>query len=153
MCVRALCVCVCVCVCVCERARNEGVYFDSDLVPLQRMTHLFNDGRAFLGQQPFGWAGNGVIGAPSESPFISRWLQQYVNFNDARRGFWGAYIPTVISWAYPEEVLLVGPRAFYWPFQTVGLTATLFSCRFDLLTAGNLVAHFYGGSFQVCVCM
>jgi len=129
------------------------VYFDSDLIPLQPMTDLFDDGRAFLGQQPFGWAGNGVIGAQSESPFISRWLQQYVNFNDARRGFWGAYLPTMISWAYPEEVQLLGPEAFYWPFQTVGLTATMFSNRFDLLAAGNRVAHFYGGSFQVCVCV
>ena len=75
-------------------------------------------------------------------------LQHYTSFDDARRGFWGAYVPTAISWAYPEEAVLLAPHAFYWPFQTVGLTTTIFSTHFDLLMAGNLVAHFYGGSFQ-----
>ena len=129
--------------------RFGGAYFDSDLIPLDPMTDLLASGRAFIGAQPFGWAGNGVIGAPREAPFIARWLQQFVGFDDARRGFFGAYLPTILSWAYPEEAELLGPGAFYWPFQTVGLTITVFTARFDFLAAGNRVAHFYGGSFQV----
>ena len=128
--------------------RFGGIYFDSDLVPLQNMDALRDDGRAFLGQQPFGWAGNGVIGAPPESALITRWLQHYHTFQDARRGFWGAYIPTVLAWAFPEEAQLLGPAAFYWPFKTIGVSATVFSRQYDLGVAGNLVAHFYGNSFQ-----
>ena len=87
-------------------ARFGGVYLDSDLLVLAglaaRIAAVPPCG-ALLGAQPFGWAGNGVIAAAPGAGLVARWLQTYETFSDDRRGFWGAMVPTMLAWAYPEQ--------------------------------------------------
>jgi hypothetical protein len=94
-------------------ARFGGVYLDSDLLVLgglaPRLSAVPPCG-ALLGAQPFGWAGNGVIAAAPGAGLVARWLQTYETFSDSRRGFWGAMVPTMLAWAYPQQVLHPPPR-------------------------------------------
>ena len=87
-------------------AKFGGVYLDSDLLVLHGLAprlRTIPPCGALLGSQPFGWAGNGVIAAAAGAGLVARWLQTYETFSDDRRGFWGAMIPTMLAWAYPEQ--------------------------------------------------
>jgi len=64
---------------------------------------------------------------------------QYETFKDARRGFWGAYMPTVLSWAYPTEALLLGITCVHYVYCLLCIQIHL--CTAEALLLDNIHIH------------
>ncbi|POW12909.1 hypothetical protein PSTT_04191 [Puccinia striiformis] len=58
---------------------------------------------------------NAIILSRPYSSFISRWLSSYKTFNHLRWADHSSVIPWTLAQAHPNEVTVLGPRAFFYP--------------------------------------
>lgn len=108
-----------------------GIYLDLDVFVVRNFDSLLNLD-VVLGQEarprptfsrrpgsesvdePVGLC-NAVILAKPFSPFITRWLSSYRNFNHHRWADHSSVIPWALAQAHPDELTVLGPRAFFYP--------------------------------------
>ncbi|KAI7936070.1 hypothetical protein MJO29_015373 [Puccinia striiformis f. sp. tritici] len=112
-----------------------GIYLDLDVFIVRNFDSLLNQ-EVVLGQEarptakykrrpgssssisengePVGLC-NAIILSRPYSSFISRWLSSYKTFNHLRWADHSSVIPWTLAQAHPNEVTVLGPRAFFYP--------------------------------------
>lgn len=108
-----------------------GIYLDLDVFVVRNFDSLLNLD-VVLGQEarprptfsrrpgsesvdePVGLC-NAIILAKPFAPFITRWLSSYRNFNHHRWADHSSVIPWALAQAHPDELTVLGPRAFFYP--------------------------------------
>lgn len=104
--------------------RNGGIYLDADVL-VQRSFDDLLDHSAVLGREgekgEYGMA-NAVILAEPRAPFLERWLGEYTSFrSEGRDRYWAEHsveLPARLAAQHPDEITVLGPRAFFWPLWT-----------------------------------
>jgi hypothetical protein len=105
-----------------------GIYLDCDVLVHRDFDGLL-DNSVVLGQEgenrTLGLC-NAVILAEPGAPFLKRWYLEYKSFRSKGHDqFWGEHSverPLRLAKAYGEEVMILGPRAFFWPtWEEAGL--------------------------------
>jgi hypothetical protein len=98
-----------------------GIYLDCDVFVHRGFDDLLENS-VVLGQEgdaEFVGLCNAVILAEPNAPFLTRWYSQYKNFRSGGGDpFWNEHsvkLPRQLAAAHPEEVTVLGPRAFFWP--------------------------------------
>ncbi|HEY1877239.1 MAG TPA: glycosyltransferase [Rhizomicrobium sp.] len=101
-----------------------GIYLDADVL-VQRCFDDLLDNSTVLGLE--GQVGNiglanAVILAEPNAAFLRRWLDEYRSFrSQGRDRHWNEHsvqLPARLAIAYPEEITVLPPTAFYWPLWT-----------------------------------
>ncbi|EFP80669.2 uncharacterized protein PGTG_06625 [Puccinia graminis f. sp. tritici CRL 75-36-700-3] len=108
-----------------------GIYLDLDVFVVRNFDSLLNL-EVVLGQEarprptfsrrpgsesvdePVGLC-NAIILAKPFAPFITRWLSSYRSFNHHRWADHSSVIPWALAQAHPDELTVLGPRAFFYP--------------------------------------
>jgi len=108
-----------------------GIYLDLDVFVVRNFDSLLNLD-VVLGQEarprptfsrrpgsesvdePVGLC-NAIILAKPFAPFITRWLSSYRSFNHHRWADHSSVIPWALAQAHPDELTVLGPRAFFYP--------------------------------------
>jgi hypothetical protein len=98
-----------------------GIYLDCDVFVHRDFDDLLANS-VVLGQEgDIASVGlcNAVILAEPNAPFLTRWYSQYKTFRSGGYdSFWNEHsvkLPRQLAAAHPEELTIVGPRAFFWP--------------------------------------
>jgi Glycosyltransferase sugar-binding region containing DXD motif len=102
--------------------KHGGIYLDADILVQRSFDDLLNH-QTVLGQEGCnGQSGlaNAVILAEPRSPFLCRWLEEYRSFRGGPFGseFWKTHsvlLPKKLARAYPSEITILPPTAFFWP--------------------------------------
>ena len=103
---------------------DGGIYLDADVL-VQRSFDDLLEHSTVLGREgeagEFGVA-NAVILAEPNAPFLRRWLDEYRSFrSQGRDRYWSEHsvqLPARLAKAYPDEITVLPPTAFYWPLWT-----------------------------------
>ena len=103
---------------------DGGIYLDADVL-VQRSFDDLLEHSTVLGREgeagEFGVA-NAVILAEPNAPFLRRWLDEYRSFrSQGRDRYWSEHsvqLPAQLAKAYPDEITVLPPTAFYWPLWT-----------------------------------
>lgn len=104
--------------------QHGGVFMDLDVLTLRALTPLLDTGRPVVGMEDAVAICPAVIITPPNAPFISRWIDGYnpatsewSGFRSAGRDqYWGELstrYPIHLATAYPTEVMVLPPSAFY----------------------------------------
>jgi Methyltransferase domain len=98
-----------------------GIYLDCDVLVHGNFDDLLNSS-VVLGLEGEGDAlglCNAVILAEPGASLLTRWYSEYKNFRSKGHDrFWCEHsieIPLKLARAYPEELTMLGPKAFFWP--------------------------------------
>lgn len=100
--------------------KHGGIYLDADVL-VQRSFDDLLDHRTVLGQegQDAHWGlANAVILAEPRSPFLCRWLEEYRSFRGEVWNEHSVQLPLKLARAYPSEITVLPPTAFFWPLWT-----------------------------------
>ena len=99
---------------------HGGIYLDADVV-VQRSFDDLLDNSAVLGREGFDDAdpkmANAIILAEPNAPFLLRWFDEYRTFR-GDEGYWNEHsvvIPARLAAAFPDEITVLPPTAFFWP--------------------------------------
>lgn len=103
-----------------------GIYLDADVLVQKSFAPLLNESTV-LGREgddegeQYGMA-NAVILAEPHAPFLERWFAEYHWFRSKGRDeYWSEHsvqLPSKLAKEHPDEITVLGPRAFFWPLWT-----------------------------------
>jgi SAM-dependent methyltransferase len=101
-----------------------GIYMDADVFVHRSFDDLLKNSTV-LGQEGEGaehGMANAVILAEPNAPFLRRWLAEYRSFrSNGRDEYWNEHsvqLPVRLAKAYPDEITVLSPKAFFWPLWT-----------------------------------
>jgi hypothetical protein len=100
-----------------------GAYLDIDTITMRSFSDLENHpfvmGVQAEAEDAGGGLCNAVMFSARNSSFVRRWLENYCSFNSKGRDkYWDFHsvkLPAILSYDYPEEVMIVGYDRFFWP--------------------------------------
>jgi hypothetical protein len=125
---------------------HGGIYLDCDVLVIKSFDPLLGE-NCVLGREGDAESGgicNAVILAQQEAPFLKRWLETYKSFRSKGRDeFWNEHsvgIPKQLAAMFPEELTLLGHKAFYWPMWTADHLKWMFASTRDI-DAKDVFAH------------
>lgn len=100
---------------------HGGIYLDFDVFIVRDFTNLLNED-VVLGQEQSPSSSSDILGVCNAiilskpfSPFVSRWLSSYKSFDKTRWADHSASVPWLLAQKFPNEVTILGPRAFFYP--------------------------------------
>ncbi len=98
-----------------------GIYLDVDVMVHRDFDDLLGNsvvlGREGEGAKAVGLC-NAVILAEREAPFIDKWYENYRDFSPKHWSLHSVGRPLKLSREFPDELTILGPRAFFWPLWT-----------------------------------
>ncbi|KAH9811042.1 hypothetical protein DFH28DRAFT_1033234 [Melampsora americana] len=125
-----------------------GIYLDFDVFIVRDFTSLLNE-EVVLGQEQSPSSSTEILGICNAiilsrpfSPFISRWLSSYKSFDKTRWADHSALIPWLLAQKFPNEVTILGPKAFFYPlWHENDLWKVHRSLDWDFDKSGQLAYH------------
>jgi hypothetical protein len=128
-----------------------GIYLDCDVFVHRGFDDLLENS-VVLGQEgdtELVGLCNAVILAEPNAPFLTRWYSQYKNFRSGRGDqFWNEHsvkLPRQLAAAHPEELTILGPRAFFWPHWDDEGLRKLFASTDPIPSSGVYANHLWEG--------
>lgn len=98
--------------------KEGGIYLDVDAFVHRDFDDLLGHSTV-LGQEGEGSGAlglcNAIMLAEKEAPFIQRWYESYRDFDGSRWSEHSVERPLRLAQEHPDEVTVLGPRAFFWP--------------------------------------
>jgi glycosyltransferase involved in cell wall biosynthesis len=94
-----------------------GIYLDIDVVSLRPFSHLLLHDTVMGKEGENGRIGlcNAVIMSRKNSSFLTRWRNEYKNFNGSQWNFHSVILPSRLAQQFPEEIHVLGHTSFFWP--------------------------------------
>ncbi|EGG01515.1 uncharacterized protein MELLADRAFT_78967 [Melampsora larici-populina 98AG31] len=112
---------------------HGGIYLDFDVLGQEQSPSSSSE---ILG------VCNAIILSKPFSPFISRWLSSYKSFDKTRWADHSASVPWLLAQKFPNEVTILGPRAFFYPlWHEDDLWKVHRSLDWDFDKSGQLAYH------------
>jgi Methyltransferase domain/Glycosyltransferase sugar-binding region containing DXD motif len=126
-----------------------GIYLDCDVFVHRGFDDLLENS-VVLGQEgdtELVGLCNAVILAEPNAPFLTRWYSKYKNFRSGGADpFWNehsAKLPRQLAAAHPEELTILGPRAFFWPHWDHEGLRRLFASSNPIPSSGVYANHLW----------
>ncbi|CAG8694437.1 20098_t:CDS:1, partial [Cetraspora pellucida] len=93
---------------------SGGIYFDLDIIALQPFDDLLYDDFTMGIEREAGLCDAIIISRPF-APFLTRWIQEYKNFNDHHWNYHSVQLPYQMSQEYVNDIQVLNKTAFFWP--------------------------------------
>ena len=103
---------------------HGGIYLDADVFVQRDFSDLLDYSTALgiEGQDGEYGMADAIIVAEPQSPFLSKWLEEYRWFRSRGRDeYWAEHavaVPAQLAKKYPDEITMLPYKAFYWPLWT-----------------------------------
>jgi glycosyltransferase involved in cell wall biosynthesis len=124
-----------------------GIYLDIDVITLRPFDPLLLTSGADMVMGQEGENGriglcNAVIIASKSSPFLRRWYDLYRTFDQSQWNYHSVVLPGEMAKRYPDEIAVLGSRAFFWPlWDDAGQRLMFSSNEYDY--ADNYAVHIW----------
>ncbi|CAG8743490.1 23985_t:CDS:2 [Cetraspora pellucida] len=93
---------------------SGGIYLDLDIIALQPFDDLLYDDFTMGLEGEQGLCDAVIISRPF-APFLTRWIQQYKDFNDNHWNYHSVQLPYQMSQEYVNDIQVLNKTAFFWP--------------------------------------
>ncbi|CAG8586710.1 20119_t:CDS:1 [Racocetra fulgida] len=95
-----------------------GIYLDLDVIVFKPFDDLLYNDFTMGIQKDVGLCNAVIISRPF-APFVTRWIQQYKNFNDSDWDYHSVKLPWFMAKEYPDYINILDEKAFFWPTWSV----------------------------------
>lgn len=128
-----------------------GIYLDTDVVVHRAFDDLLDHsvvlGTEAMGDTVYGTA-NAVILAEKDAPFLKRWYARYDTFRGRPDKYWSEHsvlLPSVLARRHPDEITVLGPRAFFHPIWLLDQLELIFNSTAPIVFPDTWATHLWDG--------